>query len=332
MNSSSLGNYLVRRVLQVPIVLLAIIITNFVLIHLAPGDPAAVMTGEFGFTGGKPTDYLEQVRDKWGLTKPLWEQLLIYVGNVLHGDLGYSFAFNKPVAQLIIERIPATLLLVLTSEVLAIVLGTVLGTLAARTYPSRLDQVLSTVAIGFHSVPVFWTGLMLVLALSVRVRLFPTSGMLSSATSTTDPLTLQLPDIMRHMFLPTLALVLYLTPIFLRVTRASVLEVMKEDFMATARAKGLSENAAFFGHALRNALLPTVTLAGVLVGSALSGAVLTETVFAWPGIGRLLYEAIGLRDYPLIMGMLVMSSFGVVVASLVTDILYRRFDPRVTYT
>jgi peptide/nickel transport system permease protein len=214
----------------------------------------------------------------------------------------------------------------------AILVGTALGTVAARTYPSRLDQALSTVALAFHSVPVFWTGLMLVLLLAVRARVFPTSGMLSSSTSTTDPFALQLPDILRHMFLPTLALVLYLTPVFLRVTRASVLEVMKEDFMATARAKGLSETAAFFGHALRNALLPTITLAGVLMGSALSGAVLTETVFAWPGVGRLLYEAIGLRDYPLIMGMLVISSFGVVLASLLTDLAYRRFDPRVTYT
>jgi peptide/nickel transport system permease protein len=332
MPSNSLGNYLVRRTLQVPVVILAIVITNFVLIHLAPGDPASVMTGEFGFTGGKPTDYLEQVREQWGLTKPLYEQLMIYLGHILHGDLGYSFAFNKPVSQLILERIPATLLLVLTSQVIAIVLGTTLGTISAATHPSRFDGALSSVAIALHSVPVFWTGLMLILLLAVRMRLFPTSGMMSSSISTTDPWSLKLPDILRHMFLPTLALVLYLTPVFVRVTRATMLDVIREDFMNTARAKGLSDRAAFFGHALRNALLPTITVAGVLVGSALTGAVLIETVFGWPGIGRLLYEAIGLRDYPLIMGTLVIASFGVVFASLLTDLLYRKFDPRVTYS
>jgi peptide/nickel transport system permease protein len=324
--------YLLRRILQIPFIVLAVIIVNFSLIHLVPGDPATVMTGEFGFVGGQPTDFVQQVREKWGLTKPLYEQLWIYVVGVVRGDMGYSFAFNRPVLQLILERLPATLLLLLTGQGLAIILGSALGTLAAARYSSRLDGALTRMAIMLHAIPVFWTGLMLILILGAWLRLLPTSGMRSASGVATDPIQLWVPDVLRHMILPTIALLLYLMPVFLRVTRASVLDIRNEEFLVTARAKGLRESDIFLRHALPNALLPTITVGGLLIGSALSGAVLTETVFSWPGVGRLLYEAIGLRDYPLIMGILVVASLGVVVMSLLTDVLYARFDPRVVYS
>jgi peptide/nickel transport system permease protein len=326
---AGLGRYIARRLIEIPIVLFFVIIVNFTIIHLAPGDPATTLLGEFGFAGGIPTENLQLIRAKWGLDKPLVEQLAIYVTTVARGDLGFSIAFNRPVLQLIFERIGATLLLLLIAELIAIGLGTLLGTFAARRHPSAVDTILSGTSITLHSVPVFWSGLMLVLVFAIRLRVLPTSGM-STAGLGGDVFSSTL-DVARHLILPVLALVLYLTPVFLRVTRASVLEVANEDYVRTARSKGLSENVVFTRHALRNAILPTVTVASLWLGSALSGAVLTETVFAWPGIGRLLFESISLRDYPLLMGILIVSSMGVVVISFLADMLYIRLDPRIVF-
>ncbi len=326
---SNRGRYLLRRLFQLPFVVLFIAMLNFTLIRVAPGDPASVIIGEFGFTGGTPTDYLKEVQAKWGLTKPLYEQLAIYLGNLLRGDLGYSYAFNKPVVQLILERLPATLLLLLVSEILALIIGTALGTLSARTYPSKFDTFLSTLAVAIHSVPVFWSALVVILVFAVYLRILPTSGMFSALSG---PGTLDVVlDVARHMVLPCLVLVLYQGTLFLRVSRASVLEVMHEPFMVTARSKGVRETAIFFRHALPNAMLPVVTLAGLIFGSSLAGAVFLEAIFVWPGIGRLLYQSILLRDYPLVMGILTMSSVSVVLATLITDLLYARLDPRIAY-
>jgi peptide/nickel transport system permease protein len=323
------GAYIARRIVEIPFVLLFVIIVNFTIIHLAPGDPATTLLGEFGFSGGIPNDHLEQIRAKWGLDKSLVEQLAIYVTTVARGDLGFSIAFNRPVLQLILERVGATLLLLLIAEVLAIGLGTILGTFAARRHPSAIDTILSWTSVTLHSIPVFWSGLMLVLIFAIRLRVLPTSGM-STPSLGEDPLATAV-DTARHLTLPVLALVLYLAPVFLRVTRASVLEVADEDYVRTARSKGLSENVVFSRHALPNAILPTVTVASLWLGSALSGAVLTETVFAWPGIGRLLFESISLRDYPLLMGILIVSSMGIVIMSFLTDLLYTRLDPRIVF-
>jgi peptide/nickel transport system permease protein len=315
--------------LQLPLVLLFIAVLNFTLIHAAPGDPASVIIGEFGFTGGQPTSYLEDVKAKWGLTRPLYEQFAIYLGNLLHGDLGFSYAYNKPVVDMIFSKIPATLLLLVVSEILALLIGTLLGTISARSYPSRFDTLVSTVAVAIHSVPVFWSSLILILIFAVRMAILPTSGMFSPVGGTgTLEVTL---DVIRHMALPTLALLLYQVPLFLRVSRASVLEVMNEHFIVTSRSKGLRERVILFRHALPNAMLPIVTLAGLIFGSVFAGSVFLEAVFGWPGVGRLLYEAILLRDYPLVMGILTLSSASVVVATLITDMLYVFLDPRIAY-
>jgi peptide/nickel transport system permease protein len=323
------GRYLLRRVIQLPFVLLFIAILNFTLIRVAPGDPASVIIGEFGFTGGTPTDYLQEVKAKWGLTKPLPEQLGIYLANLARGDLGFSYAFNRPVADLILERLPATLLLLLVSEVLALILGTIAGTLSARLYPSKVDTFLSTMAVAVHSVPVFWSALVVILVFAVYLRVLPTSGMFSAIRGT-QPLEIAL-DVARHMVLPCLVLILYQGTLFFRVSRASVLEVMNEQFMTTARSKGVRETVIFFRHALPNALLPVVTIAGLIFGGSLAGAVFLEAIFGWPGVGRLLYQSILLRDYPLVMGILTISSISVVLATLITDLLYARLDPRIAY-
>jgi peptide/nickel transport system permease protein len=325
----SAGRYILRRVVEIPAVVILIAALNFTLIHLAPGDPAAVLVGEFGFTAGRPTDLLERTREKWGLNKPIPEQLWIYLSTVARGDLGFSLAFNRPVLPLILDRVPATLLLLGVGEGLAIVVGVGLGTTAARRHRSSVDSALTTGALVLNALPVFWTGLLLIIVFSVRFRVLPSSGMYSSFSSGSP--VLDFLDVLKHLALPALSLVLFLAPLFLRVSRTSVLEVMSEAFMTSARAKGLSEHDVFFQHALPNALLPVVTLAGLLFGTILSGAVLTETVFGWPGVGRLLYDAILLRDYPLVMGILLLSSVVVVMATLITDLIYARLDPRIVY-
>ena len=323
-----MGLYVVRRVLQIPVVLFCVVIINFTIIHLAPGDPATVMAGEFGFqrSGGSATNVVDEIRERWGLNRPLYEQLAVYVGNVVRGDLGYSFAFGRPVTQRVLERVPATVLVLGVAEIIAFGLGTTLGAVAAARPDSPFDRFVSVVSIGFHSVPVFWSGLMVVLIFAVRLRVLPTSGLVTAGLPPGSPD--YLGDVVRHMVLPGVALIAYLFPVFLRVTRATMMEVVNEDFVRTARSKGLSERLVFARHTLRNALLPTVTLAGLWLGSALSGAVLVETVFGWPGLGRLLFEAIGLRDYPLLMGILVVSSAAVTIASLFTDLVCARLDPR----
>jgi peptide/nickel transport system permease protein len=324
-----MGVYVVRRLIQIPVVLVFVVIINFTIIHLAPGDPATVLVGEFGFqrSGGSATNVVDEIRERWGLNRPIPEQLAVYLGNVARGDLGYSYAFGRPVMQLVLDRVPATLLLLGVAEMIAFGLGTGLGALGASRRESPFDRVVLVFSIGSHSVPVFWTGLMVVLIFAVRLHVLPTSGMVTAGMDYEGVDYFW--DLVRHMVLPCAALVAYLFPVFLRVTRASMGEVIDEEYVRTARAKGLAERVVFARHMLRNALLPTVTLFGLFLGSALSGAVLVETVFGWPGLGRLLFEAIGLRDYPLMMGILVVSSAFVTIASLFTDLICARLDPRV---
>lgn len=317
--------YVLRRLAQIPAVLAFVVAVNFALIHLAPGDAATALAGD-----NATAEYVAQLRVRYGLDESVWSQLVRYVHSLIRGDFGYSFAYHRPVSQLLMERVPATLLLVGAGEVLAIVFGTLLGALSARLYPSPLDRLLSATALGLASVPIFWSGLVLILVFAVTFRgVLPAAGMYSLPRLGGSAYLL---DVLRHMVLPTIALFLYSAPTYFRLTRAAVIEAVKADFVRTARAIGLSESAVFLKHALRNALLPSVTLAGVSVGAAFSGALLTETVFSWPGIGRLMYDAMLLRDYPVMMGVFVLASVFVVLGNLVADLAYAFLDPRVRYT
>jgi peptide/nickel transport system permease protein len=320
-----LASYIMRRILQLVPVVLVIVVLNFVLIHLAPGDPAQMLAGEFA-----TPEYVASLQESYGLNESLPTQLVRYLGRLLRGDLGDSYSYNRPVLDVIVSRVGATLILIVTSQALGLVVGTALGTLSARHYPSRLDTGLSFFSLAGYSMPVFWLGLVLILVFSIRLGWLPSSGMrdvTSDATGFNG-----IGDVVQHLVLPVASLMFGWTiPVYLRVARASVIEVSREDFITTARCKGLSETAVFFKHALRNALLPTVTIAGLYLGLALTGAVLTETVFGWPGIGRLMYEAIFSRDYPLLMGVFTVSAIGVVLVSLITDILYAFLDPRIVY-
>lgn len=301
-----------------------IAVINFLLIHSAPGDPASALAGE-----GASQEFIDSLRLEYGLDEPLLSQLWTYLTTVARGDLGYSFGYRQPVITIILEKMPATLLLVLASQIPAIVFGTLLGAYSARHYPSRIDSAITGVSLSLYAVPIFWSGLLLILIFAVWLRWLPASGMFSLVVPS-EGFGRWL-DIGRHMLLPTTALFLYSLPQYVRLTRASVIEIMREDFITTARAIGYDENVVFFRHALRNALLPAVTVAGLSLSFVFAGALLTETVFGWPGMGRLMYEGVLKRDYPLLMGVFLVTSFVVLVVGILTDLLYAKLDPRVSY-
>lgn len=304
--------------------MLFIAVINFLLIHSAPGDPASALAGE-----GASQEFIDALRVEYGLDQPLINQLWTYLTTVATGDFGYSFGYRQKVVDIILEKMPATLLLVLASQIPAIVLGTLLGAYSARHYPSRIDSVITGVSLSLYAVPIFWSGLLLILVFAVWLRWLPASGMFSLLTPT-EGLARWL-DIARHMALPATALFLYSLPQYVRLTRASVIEIMREDFITTARAIGYDENVVFFRHALRNALLPAVTVAGLSLSFVFAGALLTETVFGWPGMGRLMYEGVLKRDYPLLMGVFLVTSGLVLIVSIITDLVYAKLDPRVSY-
>jgi len=282
-----------------------------------------------GQAGGVDPHYVEMMRTRFGLDKPLYEQLIIYLVRTLQGDLGYSFYYQRPVLNLILERIPTTLLLMLTQFIIASVLGVVLGVEASRKPYSKLDNATTTVALLGYSLPVFWVGQLLVLVFSIWLGFFPVQGMLSIQEDYRG--VDYVVDILRHLTLPAVAMGLYNIALVFRLSKTSMLEVLWQDYITTARAKGIREKRVIYRHALRNALVPVVTVLGMNLGFILTGAVMTETVFAWPGLGRMMFDAIYARDYPVLMGMLIMVSVMVVVANLLTDLAYGYLDPRVRH-
>ena len=317
-----LQRYILFRLAQVIPVAFVIIVINFALIHLAPGDVSILLAGE----DANP-EYMAAVRERYGLDLPLPQQLLNYLMQIASGDLGLSYRTREPVLDVIMERVPATLLLAGTSLVLAAILGTAIGACVARRPGSALDTSVTSLSISLFSIPVFWLGLMLILLFAVKLRWFPSTGMVTVG-GPREGLG-RIMDIVWHMVLPVLALATVWLGQYVRLARASVADVLAESYVTTGRAIGFSEPQILMKFGLRNALLPIVTVLGLEIGVLLTGAVLTETVFSWPGLGRLIYEAILARDTPIIMGAFIIMSFTVMVASLVTDILYAALDPRV---
>ncbi|EAR52670.1 putative dipeptide transport system permease protein 1 [Oceanicola granulosus HTCC2516] len=314
--------YFLFRLLQMFPIALFIVVINFALIHLAPGDVSILLAGE-----GADPEYMQSIRESYGLDRPLHEQLGAYLGQILQGDLGLSFRTREPVIDIIAERIPATLLLAGTALVLASIAGVAIGAVMARRPGSALDTAVTTLSISLFSIPVFWLGLMLILLFAVTLRWLPSSGMVSIA-GPREGLGFVL-DVVRHMILPVTALAAVWLGQYVRLSRASVSETLAEPYVTTARAIGFPERRVMTRFALRNAMLPIVTVLGLELGLLLSGAVLTETVFSWPGLGRLIYEAILSRDTPVIMGAFLIMSFTVMLAALLTDLLYAALDPRV---
>lgn len=317
--------YAVRRLLQAIPLVFGIVAITFLLVHLAPGDPIYALAGE-----GGDAAYYARRRAQYGLDRPLPEQLLRYLGEVLRGDLGYSYHYQQPVYAVILARVPATLLLMGAGLVFSTVLGILLGVLGAVRPRSLLDHTLGLLTLTFFAMPVFWLGQLLIIVLAVGFQLFPVQGMETTRESYTR--LRHVGDVAHHLVLPALTLGLVQLAQTARLTRTSLREVLQEDFVRTARAKGLHTRQVIFGHALRNALLPVVTVLGGQVGVLITGAALTETIFAWPGVGRLLLDATLARDYPVLMGIFLLVSVTVIGANLLTDLLYTLLDPRVRYT
>lgn len=315
---------LASRLARSALIVFAIAALNFGIVHLAPGDVADVLAGE---SGSASPEFIADLKARFGLDQPLWQQFLIYMGRIAHFDLGYSFRFSRPVASLILERLPATMLLMLPTLVLAFALGATLGVAAARRAGKWSDAAISAAALVFYAMPVFWIAVMMIVLFSVKLGWLPTGGM---ATIGADYSGLAyVGDVARHMALPVVALSLFHTAFYARLMRASMLEVLGHDFIATARAKGAGERRVVYHHALRNALLPLVTVLGLHVANLLGGSVLVETVFAWPGLGRLAFDSVLSRDVNLLLGILLCSSVLVIATNLAIDALYGWLDPRI---
>lgn len=316
--------FLAGRMVKAVIILFAIVVLNFLLVHAAPGDPAMVMAGEAGAADAK---FVEQLREQFGLNKPLHEQLMTYVGTVAQGDLGFSYRQQRPVWDLIADRLPATLLLTLSAFVLALVGGILLGTMAAINAGKWSDSAITVVALLAYATPIYWVGLMLMLLFSVSLGWLPAFGYETVGAGLTG--LSRAGDILAHLVLPMVTLGLFYMAVYARMTRASILEVRDMDFVKTARAKGLRESRIVFGHILRNAILPVITVAGVQGGHLIGGSILVETVFAWPGIGRLAFDAVLQRDYQVLLGIFFVSSVMVIVFNILTDLIYTLVDPRI---
>ncbi|WP_046807719.1 ABC transporter permease [Achromobacter sp. LC458] len=321
-------SFFVSRVGKALVVVLGVVIINFFLIRLAPGDPAAVLAGQ---AGAGDAAYVDQLRVAFGLDKPILTQLMLYLKGVVQLDLGFSYRNHVPVLDLIVERLPATFLLMSCAFLFSIVLGVFLGVVAAKArYRNKrrwIDSSVMTGALLLYATPLFWLSLMGILLFSVVLGWLPAFGMETVGSGLTG--WARASDIAQHLILPTVTLGCFFMAVYVRLTRASMLEVIGMDFVKTARAKGVSPSRVIRVHVLRNALLPVITFAGIQLGQMAGGAVLTETVFAWPGIGRLMFDALLQRDYQLLLGIFLVTSIMVVVFNLLTDVLYRLIDPRI---
>lgn len=321
-----LAGYTARRIAQAIPLLLVIMTINFLLIHLAPGDPVSYLAGQYQAT----PEYQDELRREFGLDQPLHIQFVRYMSETVQGNLGYSFRSQQSVLSLILDRLPATLILMGSAFLIASLLGVLLGVVAARHAYSLGDNVTTFLALAGYSMPVFWLGQILLIVLAVRLDLFPAGGMYS-LRAPSDGIGRVL-DVAHHLVLPAATYGVYHLTLVFRLTRTKMQETLLMDFITTARAKGVSERGVVYRHALRNAIMPVVTVMGVNFGFMLAGSVLTETVFGWPGIGRLMYDAILARDYPVLMGIFTLVSMMVIVTNLVVDFAYALLDPRVVYS
>ncbi len=303
--------------------IVAVIVLNFFLIRLAPGDPVDMIAGTMG---GITDEMRSQLRQEYGLDLPVMTQLVMYLARLMQGDLGYSYYFNLPVTGLILERAPATIMLVLSAVLAAFFTGTFLGVIASRRPNGMLSQLITVLAVVGYAAPVFWTGIMVILLFASVIPLFPVGGMRSAGVDAGGIAGIL--DVLHHLVLPAASLALVYLAFYSRLTRASMLEVLGSDYIRTARAKGVPERGIYFKHALRNALLPVITVLGLQFGNVVAGAILVETVFNWPGLGRLAFESVLRRDYPTILGVLFVSAAMVVVMNQITELLYRLADPR----
>jgi peptide/nickel transport system permease protein len=303
---------------------------NFFLIRLAPGDPAMVLAGD---AGSGDAAYVAHLRDSLGLSRPLSEQFFVYLRNLLHLDFGYSYRSQEAVLTLVLERLPATLLLMAAAFVVSLLGGVAAGLVAAygETRASRwqhwISRGISAGSLLVYATPLFWLSLMLLIVFSVVLGWLPSFGMETVSAGYTG--WRHLADVAAHLTLPALSLGMIYGTVYVQLTRAAVLDVIGLDFVKTARAKGVPEHRVLFVHVLRNALLSVISFGGIQLGQLAGGALITETVFAWPGLGSLMFDSLLQRDYPVLLGILTVVSALVVAFNVLTDLLYRLADPRI---
>jgi peptide/nickel transport system permease protein len=317
-----MGKYVTRRLLQMIPLMLGISVIMFALIQSAPGGPEAMFLESGRFID--PT-LIESYRQRLGLDQPIYIQYFKWLGAAVTGDFGLSFSTSRPVSQMIAERLPATLELMLTAFTFAALIAIPLGIFSAVRQYSLLDFFGTGFSFLGIAMPVFWFGLILQLIFSVQLGILPTSGRITVGDAS-------LLDQVRHLILPGTVLSLLYVAGWSRYMRSSMLNVIRREFMLTARGKGVRERDIIWYHGLKNALIPVISVMALDLAGLFSGAVITETVFAWPGIGRLFIQSVYARDYPLVMGILMMGSFMVVFFNLIADIVYARLDPRITYS
>lgn len=310
--------YILRRILATLPVMGIVVMFVFLLVRIAPGDPAAIIAGDYA-----TPENIQKIRVGLGLDKPIHVQFWLYLTSLAHGDLGRSLHSRLPVSQLILQRVEPTAALAASTLTFAIVMAIPLGILAAWRAGSLVDRVVMVFAVGGFSIPVFWLGFLLIYVFSIRLDLLPVQGYISFREGT-------LPFI-RHLILPTITLGLIYMALLARITRASVLEVLQSDYIRTAYAKGVRPPAVLFAHALKNAAVPVVTTIGVGFALLIGGVVITESVFALPGLGRLTVDAVLQRDYSIIQGVTLIFALVYAVVNLVVDLSYTLFDPRIRY-
>ena len=313
----------VIRIFYALILLFAVIILNFSMIHMAPGDVVDTIAQSMG---GADPEILENIRIEYGLDRPFIVQLGSYIGRVMFFDLGYSFFYKLPVTDLILQRLPATLLLVFSAQFIALTVGVTLGVVSARRPNGILTHFVTFFSLFGYSAPVFWTGILLLITFSLNIPLFPVAGMRDVTIE--GGFFVHMWDILHHMILPTVTLASIFLALYSRLSRATMMETLGSDYVRTAKAKGLTMRQVVYKHALKNAMSPVITLAGLQFSAVVSGAVLVETVFAWPGLGTLAFESILARDTPTILGILFFSALMVITGNLITDFFLRLIDPR----
>lgn len=316
-----MGAYVLRRLLGLIPVLLGITLVVFILMQMIPGDVAQAMLGLMA----RPED-VARLREELGLNQPIYVQYFKWLGNVVRGDFGISLQQRTEVLPFVLERFKNTLILTIAATIISLLIGIPTGILSATRQYSVFDRASMLIALFGNSMPAFWLGLMSILIFSLRLGWFPTGGMYPVVGDETFG------ELLRHMFLPAVTLGAASAAITARITRSSMLEVIRQDYVRTARAKGLGERAVLTRHTLKNALLPILTVVSFQFGFLLGGAVLTETVFNWPGIGLALYNAISFRDYPIVQGGVLVVAVAFVIVNLITDLLYSLIDPRIRYS
>lgn len=318
-----LKRFILRKVVAAALTIAVIICANFFIFRMAPGDPVRMMFRDPRVSA----ESLELMKQKFGLDKPLSGQFVAYVKNLAQGDLGLSFSQRKPVLEVLWARIPYTLLLVVTALTIAIVLGVILGAVAGWLSGTKFDTFILTASVTMYSIPTFALGIILLLIFAYLLPIFPLGG-ISTPASGYEGFEL-VTDIGWHMFLPAFSIIIWYVGEYVILTRSSMIDAMGQEYITTAWAKGLKKYKILKNHALRNALLPVITISGVNLAFAAAGVIEAETVFAWPGVGRLTYDAVSQRDYPLLQGVFMLFAFAIVLANLAIDLIYGYIDPRI---